>query len=318
MLRRKVVSVTSRLFADGGLLRALDQVNSRRGGVILCFHEISAELLDAHLSDLAETYNFISLDEIVERIRSGKSTIGLAAITFDDGFRDVVENSAVLAKDHGWPMTFYLPTRFIDTGEPCWFMELDVLLNKAPKRTLQFDGQSFSLNGRSATAKASEALKHYFKQLSTVEEVERSMRTIRMALFGSEARPKTLPIPEPISWERVKALAKYDELSFEAHTVNHLAMSRLSEQDCIREMEGSRNRIEEVTGRPVRHFCYPYGGRGEVGASAPAIVGKLFRSGTTTNRGRCYRRSDLTLLPRVLIDGQDSPAVGAFKVAAAR
>jgi len=144
------------------------------------------------------------------------------------------------------------------------------------------------------------------------------MRSIRLALFGSEERSKVLPIPAPISWDRVQELAKHNEISFEAHTVSHLAMSRLSDSECTREMEYSSRRIESMTGRRVRHFCYPYGGHQEIGTTAPQTVRRFFRSATTTNRGRCSNRADLALLPRVLIDGEDSTEIAAFKVTSAR
>jgi peptidoglycan/xylan/chitin deacetylase (PgdA/CDA1 family) len=116
----------------------------------------------------------------------------------------------------------------------------------------------------------------------------------------------------------VRELCRHDELSFQAHSINHLAVSRISEEMLKQEIEGCRKRIEEMTGREVHHFCYPYGSRNEVGASAPNTVRKLFRSATTTARGRCAAGVDLALLPRVPVDDADSEEVAVLKVASAR
>src|SRR5436309_1696606 len=136
-------------------------------------------------------------------------------------------------------------------------------------------------------------LRSCFKALSTEEQVDDGLRQIRRSLFGCEHRPSGLSIPEPIPWDRVRQLAAHDELSFEAHSISHLAVSRLSEERITKELEGSRARIEGQTGRRVQHFCYPYGSRNEVGTVAPNVVRKLFRSGTTTDRGRCSKGVDL-------------------------
>jgi peptidoglycan/xylan/chitin deacetylase (PgdA/CDA1 family) len=117
---------------------------------------------------------------------------------------------------------------------------------------------------------------------------------------------------------RVRELAAREELSFEAHSISHLAVSRLPEERLQKEMEGSRARVEELTGRRVNHFCYPYGSPNEVGTVAPSLVRKLFHSGTTTSRGRCSAGVDLALLPRVPLDEGDSEEVAALKVGTAR
>ena len=135
---------------------------------------------------------------------------------------------------------------------------------------------------------------------------------------ASDHRPPGLAVPPPIPWSRVRELSKHDELSFEAHSVNHLAVSCLREQDLITELESSRSRIEEWTGRKVNHFCYPYGSPREVGQTAPNVVRNRFDSATTTSRGRCSSSADLALLPRVPLDGADLEEVAALKVGTAR
>ena len=149
-------------------------------------------------------------------------------------------------------------------------------------------------------------------------DVERHLRDLRRALHGSEEPPAWLETTEPIAWERVRALARHDALSFDAHTVNHLALARLDEEAIGAEMERSRTRIEEFTGRRVEHFCYPYGGRDEISAAAAEQARRRFRSATTLLRGRCGADSDLAMLPRVPLYDPDSRPMVALKVATSR
>ncbi len=304
--------------ANMGLLSALHRRNLNRGGVILVFHEIKQQILETHLAYLAELYTFVSLDEMVKRLRENRPTAGLATVTFDDGVGETTEDAAALAMARGWPMTFYLPTHYLDTGEPCWFLELEALLKWATGQTLSVGGRTFSLNGPASVETVLRALRGVFMAQSSEKGVEGLMCEIRLSLSGSKQRPSGLRLPAPISWNRVQQLAMRPELSFEAHTVNHLAVSRITEQKLVRELEDSRRRIEEITGRRVEHFCYPYGSPDEVGEFAPSVVRRLFQSGTTTSRGRCKPGSDLALLPRVPIDGGDSREVASLKVGVIR
>jgi hypothetical protein len=48
-------------------------------------------------------------------------------------------------------------------------------------------------------------------------------------------------------------------VEFGAHTVHHARLSSLPARDARREIEQSKHECEALTGRPVRHFAYPYG-----------------------------------------------------------
>jgi len=312
--RDMAIKLASQFCAKARLTKALDKWNNRRGGLILVFHEISQTQLSKHLAQLSELYTFISLSEFTVRLAGGKPTSGLAAITFDDGYGAVVESAAALAKLHEWPMTFYLPTRYLDTREPYWYQELEPLLESATRRHLAVNGMNLSLRDQASTAKAFDTLDKRFKSLSSLAEVEGLLRRIRYALLGAEERPAKLLTSEPITWQRVRELAAREEVSFEAHSVNHLALSRLTKEAVQEEMERSRARIEEATGRKVQHFCYPYGDPGEIGTLAPQIARALFRSATTMLRGRCHKNTDLMMLPRIPLYERDSEQIVALKV----
>jgi peptidoglycan/xylan/chitin deacetylase (PgdA/CDA1 family) len=286
--------------------------------VILNFHETTADILQRQLEQVAQRYTFISLDEFVDRLVAGKSTAGVCALTSDDGIGPVTEATAALVLARGWPMTFYLPTRYLDTGEAYWFLELDSLLARAAGTNVTFKGMALNLSSREGIQHAWKSLRTYFVSLPSHDAVTQALRELRRGLLGTESRPEGLDVPAPIPWERVRQLARHDQLSFEAHGVSHLALARLTDDDLIAEMEDSRARIQEMTGRPVRHFCYPYGSLNEVGTVAPAHARSRFRSATTTARGRCASGVDLALLPRVPLDIADSEEVVAFKVGAAR
>jgi len=48
-----------------------------------------------------------------------------------------------------------------------------------------------------------------------------------------------------------------------AHTLTHPLLTKLSLDEARREIIDSKKMLEDIFGQPIRHFCYPYGGRNE-------------------------------------------------------
>jgi peptidoglycan/xylan/chitin deacetylase (PgdA/CDA1 family) len=44
-----------------------------------------------------------------------------------------------------------------------------------------------------------------------------------------------------------------------SHTLNHPHLTRISSSEAAEEITSSRKKLEDLFGRPVHHFCYPYG-----------------------------------------------------------
>jgi peptidoglycan/xylan/chitin deacetylase (PgdA/CDA1 family) len=315
---RWITGLVTDILVRSQVVGLLNKLNGRNGGLILAMHEISAEQLESQLETIAATHTFVPLTELVDRLDRSLPTRGLAAITLDDGPEAITEGAAAIALRRGWPMTFFLPTGSIDRQQPAWYHEIPALLLASSGRTFSVDHRTFQLNGSASIVSAIDALTTDFRALSTSASVEGLLLTLRRALLSADELDPMLQVLRPLTWERVGELARHDELSFEAHSVTHLAMSRLSAVEIEKEMTESRTRIEGVTGRPVQHFCYPYGSWEDIGVVAPKIARRLFRSSVTMSRGRCTRRVDTALLPRVSLYESDTVHSVQTKAALAR
>lgn len=82
-----------------------------------------------------------------------------------------------------------------------------------------------------------------------------------------------------------------------AHTRNHVRLTTLDAATCRDEVAGCKAEIEQITGAPVQHFCYPYGEFTQAHVEQVARAG--YQTATTTQRGRCQRGDALLQLPRV-------------------
>jgi peptidoglycan/xylan/chitin deacetylase (PgdA/CDA1 family) len=120
-----------------------------------------------------------------------------------------------------------------------------------------------------------------------------------------------------MSWDEVRVLASSPLCTIGAHTVTHPRLAGLDEEEVVRELAVSRQRIEAELARPARHLAYPYGGKDAAGAREFRVAAELgFASAVTTRPGVLHpeHAAHLTALPRIPVNGewQDARALEAL------
>ena len=114
-----------------GFFHLLESFIGRKfGGFICCWHNLSAERFQNHVETLHPAEP-IPLEELVNRFRSGKSTKGCYALTFDDGIGSTVRDISKKCINKGWPVTFYVPTGYLD-GEVLPYQKIEFINKYLP------------------------------------------------------------------------------------------------------------------------------------------------------------------------------------------
>jgi len=283
-----------------------------RAEFVLALHEMPAQ----RLADVIESIGpaqIVPLAELVQRKKEGKRSFGSFAITVDDGVGYNVRALAQLFLARAWPATFYLPTQYLDTGEPMafqWWRRLKPLL---PPRKLKLKSGVLDLSRPGAV----EALSRSMEQRWRRERPETYLPLISeladiVAQEIGVTRVK-LRAPGPISWSEVAELSRNDLIRFESHGVSHAAMSALTEEEIVFEMGRSQRLIEEHTGRPCRHLCYPFGSRTSIGHLSPRIASRFYDSAVTMELGATHD-ADPWLLPRIPLYPENSLLFARMKI----
>jgi peptidoglycan/xylan/chitin deacetylase (PgdA/CDA1 family) len=100
---------------------------------------------------------------------------------------------------------------------------------------------------------------------------------------------------------------------FGSHTRSHCYLRQVGESQALEELKSSRTRLEEILKKPVRCFCYPFGG---VDKNLIRLVGLSgYEAATGLITGSNTNKSDFLNLKRISIDGQDSFIKYKMKVA---
>jgi len=119
------------------------------------------------------------------------------------------------------------------------------------------------------------------------------------------------PIPSLMSWSRLRELTECG-VDIGAHSVSHARLAGLAADALRTEVVDSKAIIEDKLGRPVDHFCYPYGTHDRAALDAVAAAG--YASAVTCQRGAATPAFDAMALPRKGISFQNTIFGFAWKL----
>ncbi|MEO5726394.1 MAG: polysaccharide deacetylase family protein, partial [Byssovorax sp.] len=205
-------------------------------------------------------YAFVSLDELCAALGKPRSRGAhrLAALTFDDGYRDNHDVVYPLLSSLGIPFAIYVTTSFPDRAHVPWWYLLEEHLLASSSFAIEHEGRTFEwrLDGPAARREAFARAEAVFKALAP-----RDARALSDRIFGEEKVERCIDSLF-LTWDMIRAMDAGGRVTIGAHTVDHIALTRLSTADARAQITGSKKRIEAQLGRSVRHFAYPYGALG--------------------------------------------------------
>jgi peptidoglycan/xylan/chitin deacetylase (PgdA/CDA1 family) len=223
--------------------------------------------------------NVVSLDEGVARLAE-RSAKKFCVFTFDDGYADNLLNVLPLMERYNAPFTVYVTTGMI-TGEiDAWWLGLARLVASRDRIELPELGGSFDCLDQAAKKQAFIGISGLAgSNLGALAAIKRAF-----ANHGIDCR--ALVRSEGLSSEQLQRLAASPLVTIGAHGVRHINLARAATTEVEQEMVESRRVLEELTGRGVFHFSYPFGGCGEREVRMARAVG--FNTAVTTQHGTLF------------------------------
>ena len=278
--------------------------------------EITPDFLDRTLTLIrAEGYDLVSLDEAVLRLSAPRTGRFFVALTFDDGYRDNVEQAWPVLAKHGAPWTLFVATGFADRTARLWWLELEEAIRALPALLISLPDGPFTARTASDTDKqrAFEAL--YWRLRKQPEAILLSAISDLTAQAGID--PAALVERECLPWETLRALVGAPGVTIGAHTLTHPMLAKHDEAFARAEIVDSKARLEAELGVPIRHFAYPVGDPTSAGPRDFALAREAgFASAVTTRPGHLFAEhaDHLHALPRVSLNGlhQSDAAVKAM------
>ena len=252
----------------------------------------------------ASGFEIVSLDEAHYRLVEGDYGKPFVCFTFDDGYRDNFEEAYPIFKRHNLPFAIYVPTDYADGRGDLWWLALEKVILQVDALSMKIDGSLRRL--RCGTPAEKDATFHaVYWWLRSIDEVD-ARGIVRELCNGIDLDADGLCVDLMMNWTEIRQLAADPLVTFGGHTRRHYALAKLTLAEAQAEIEMSVRRIERETGKPCRHFSYPYGDVTSAGPREFALVKELgLKTGVTTRKGLIHPRhaQGLTALPRVSLNG---------------
>jgi peptidoglycan/xylan/chitin deacetylase (PgdA/CDA1 family) len=259
-------------------------------------------MFEQHLDWIGRHYEFVSLDQIGDRLGSTRPT---AAIAFDDGYSDVYHHAFPLLVKKGIPATVFVVTGLVGTQQMQIHDNLYLLLQSAFSNERQTSRQVVELlrdadivmPGMETIGRMQpNAFSVMAALLDTVPQTEvRRMIQVLEARFGlGESHDDGL---SSLSWEMLEEM-KSAGMTIGSHTRTHPLLTNESREKVIEETTRSRRDLEDRLCMKVQHFAYPDGRYNPDAIAAVAAAGYRFAYGTCRQRDPEY---PLMTIPRKVL-----------------
>jgi peptidoglycan/xylan/chitin deacetylase (PgdA/CDA1 family) len=305
--------------ADRTGVNALFRFINRGSAAILMYHGVCAEnftLLNgyderhvpiSHFKLQLEVirdcgYSFVTLSELVTRLKCGLSVGRLAVLTFDDGFRNVVRHAYPIMKEYNAKGCFFIVSNFIGHQTLLWTDTVETWIRARAPESLRIEIGGgivrYPLDTKTRINTAMIDLKSRLRKLPNHERVrwmEDSGMTGRRYI---EQAPGEFA---PADWNELQTLDP-SVLEIGSHTQNHPNCDTIrTRKELEMEIAGSKQEIETRLCRKIEHFCYPAGAFNPETIEAVRNAGYV--SAVTTIQGFARPGNDLFTLSRISGDG---------------
>tara|TARA_R110002096_G_scaffold6142_14_gene28085 strand:- start:904 stop:1959 length:1056 start_codon:yes stop_codon:yes gene_type:complete len=247
--------------------------------------EITPEYLNAVLTTVsALNYDLVSMDEAHRRLQQRRFDRKFAVFTMDDGYKDNLAFAAPIFAKHRAPFTVYLSSGMPDGTLDLWWMGLEAAIRAQSTLDWRWSGVRYELSMESVAQKQS-AFETLYWPLRNLPEFDQRI-AIRDLARHCGVDMKQLTRECALTWDEARELSNHAYCSLGAHTVDHFALSRLSETEARRELVEGADRIKQETGDWPRHLAFPYGDSGSAGAREYELAQFLgFDTAVTTQKG---------------------------------
>jgi peptidoglycan/xylan/chitin deacetylase (PgdA/CDA1 family) len=288
----------------------------RPAGVILAYHRIaslrrdplslavSADHFAEQLDYITRTCHPLKLLDLVSALEQRTVPRRAVAVTFDDGYGDNYRNAFPRLAAVRIPATIFITSGLIGSQRGFWWDELErILLDTADiphKLELNIAGQDFKhcLASAADRRQAHAVLYQILKPLPPSERYRVLQGLSEWAAAPSAGHPddRALTVAELIE------LSNSGLIEIGGHTQGHPQLSALPEVAQQTEIAGGKRRVEELIGRPIEAFAYPYGTAADfTETTAEAVRSTGFRAAVTTIHGYCESGDDAFRLRRCAV-----------------
>lgn len=241
----------------------------------LFFHTINKELFRKCIVWLKKNgYVFISSEQLVSIITNNLEIPPKAVwITFDDGWKENIDQVIPLIVELNIPVTFFISTDPVENSGVFWWSYVSKYGNYLP------------------------ADYNSLKKLQTVDELHRKELIQKLEeRFNSRLNREAMSIQDVIN------ISKIPQVTVGCHTVHHVILPNCTEYELEYEVTASKQTLEKWIDKKVTFFSYP---DGYYNSHVKDLIQQHgFDLAATTENRFIVKNEDLFAVPRFWVRGE--------------
>ena len=286
-----------------------------------------------HLQVLRRFGRPLPLGKLSAALRHGGLPRRTVLVTFDDGYADNLLQAKPLLEKYDIPASVFITTEYTGADREFWWDDLDRLFLQPGVLPgalgLRVKGRDYHWQlGETARYDETACDRHLGWRAWQADEptprhaVYRSLWQLMQIMPDSEqqqvrrellawagAGDRARPTHRALTPTEIVELARGGLVDVGCHTLTHPQLSALSPDAQRREIRLSKAQLEEVLGRAVTSFAYPYGRACDYTPETVALVQEAgFDCACSTLVGSVGRRADRFQLPRLQVHDMDGDA----------
>lgn len=254
---------------------------------LLC---VSPEHFAEQLNIISRNYTPLSLTELSEALRKKKVPNNAIVLTFDDGYVDNLVYAKPLLEQYKIPATIFVTTGLIDTNQEPWWDEIERIVSLDPS----WDVTQGAHN---------EEQKRYInlhKKLKPLDEESREKLLTKLANEASVPRSHRRYY-RIVNAQELKELSQSPYIEIGSHTITHPELAQQTPERQKYEIFESNKTLENILGKSIISFSYPFGTKEDIGPRALEIVKQNYQIATANFPGYITKKSNRFLLTRNLV-----------------
>jgi peptidoglycan/xylan/chitin deacetylase (PgdA/CDA1 family) len=258
----------------GHVRRALRRWSGRHPPAILLYHRVARiehdpwglavppDLFADQMEALSRRRRVVPLDDLAADLERGRAPVNCIAITFDDGYADLLHEALPAMRRFGCTATLFLTTGALDTDGFWWDRLSDAIFGpqRLPDRlTLGSDAKRFRWEGSGESRERGALHMALWRRLRGLDPVARERELADVESWAGRQRARDRARDRILTTGELRELAASGAFAIGAHSISHPPLPELTRHEKAAEIAGSRRRCEEILGRPVTSFAYPFG-----------------------------------------------------------
>lgn len=257
--------------------------------------DLSVNEFEGQINFLNNHFNVLPMKDAIRLLKQGKLPPKALVISFDDGYKDNYTNAVPILDKFSCSATFFISTEGVDKGY-LWNDIIEQCIKQTDQTIISAEIIGKAINIETNAEKISAYIK-LINHLKFKANKERStfieQLKCQLDVFDFQT---TMMNPS-----QIRSLHN-NNFEIGAHTHSHTILSTESDEDCYKELEKNKNKLQNIINQPINYLAFPNGlFQRDFNEKHCTLAKKTgFKSAFSTNDGGALSSTNTYAIPRFM------------------